>query len=158
MRSRHQYKTILKKSVVWKFDILDLSFVVFREYRGGGRNKPMSELGRKIWKSFIQSAFLHCRLVQTKTPFLLELTRQEWSSITHKSNMKTTRPLFVYFYWQQWKIQSNTNAGHCGLKYPNARVSILPRGSGQSSGRFPEFRRLCGRLPHKTGGLAGMCG
>ena len=35
----------------------------------------------------------------------------------------------------------------------NAGDSILLRGSGPASGRFPEFRRL---LPHKMGGLAGM--
>ena len=33
---------------------------------------------------------------------------------------------------------------------------MLLRGSGPASGRFPEFRRLCGRFQHKTGGLAGM--
>jgi hypothetical protein len=47
--------------------------------------------------------------------------------------------------------------GHCGLKYPNAGDCIFPRVSGPASGRFQEFRRLWGRLPHKTGGLAGMC-
>ena len=40
------------------------------------------------------SSFLHCRLVQTKTSFLLELTWQKWFSITYKSNMKTTRQSF----------------------------------------------------------------
>jgi hypothetical protein len=40
MRSRHQYKTILK-SVVWKFDILDSSLVVFKSTRGKNRNKPL---------------------------------------------------------------------------------------------------------------------
>ena len=36
------------------------------------------------------SSFLHCRFVQTKTSFLLELTGQKWFSITYKSSMKTT--------------------------------------------------------------------
>ena len=44
--------------------------------------------------------------------------------------------------------------GSFGLKYPNAGDPTLPRGSGPVSGRFPEFRHLCGRIP--TGGLAGM--
>jgi hypothetical protein len=52
------------------------------------------------------------------------------------------------------KIPINTNAVHCGLKY--LKDSILPCGSGPASGRFPEFRRLCGRVPLKTGGLADM--
>jgi hypothetical protein len=43
--------------------------------------------------SYIYS-FLHCRLVQTKTSFLLELTWQKSFSITYKSNMKTTRQSF----------------------------------------------------------------
>ena len=42
----------------------------------------------------ICSSFLHCRLVQTKTSFLLELTWQKWFSITYKSNMKTTHQSF----------------------------------------------------------------
>ena len=44
----------------------------------------------------------------------------------------------------------------CGLKYPNAGDSMLPRGSGPASGRFPEFHVVCAGLPHKMGGLAGM--
>ena len=48
--------------------------------------------------------------------------------------------------------------GHCGLKYPNAGDFMLPRRSGPARGRFPEFCRLCGRLLHNTGGLAGMPG
>ena len=40
------------------------------------------------------SSFLHCRLIQTKTSFLLELTLQKWFSITYKANMKTTRQSF----------------------------------------------------------------
>ena len=40
------------------------------------------------------SSFLHCRLVQTKTSFLLELTWQKWFSFTYKSNMKTTHQSF----------------------------------------------------------------
>ena len=44
----------------------------------------------------------------------------------------------------------NPEKYECGLKYPNARDSILPCGSGPASGRFPEFCRWCGRLPHKT--------
>ena len=50
----------------------------------------------------------------------------------------------------------NPEKYECGLKYPNARDSILPCGSGPASGRFPEFCRWCGRFPHKTEGLAGM--
>jgi hypothetical protein len=61
-----------------------------------------SELGRKNWKSLSNLleicsyifSFLHCRLVQTKTSFLLELTWQKWFSITYKSNMKTTHQSF----------------------------------------------------------------
>jgi hypothetical protein len=40
------------------------------------------------------SSFLHYRLVQTKSSFLLVLTWQKWFSITYKSNMKTTRQSF----------------------------------------------------------------
>jgi hypothetical protein len=68
------------------------------EYNVQNEDSLPSELGRKNWKSFIQSAvifflFLHCRLVQTKTS-CWELTWQKWFSITYKSNMKTTRQGF----------------------------------------------------------------
>jgi hypothetical protein len=56
---RHQYKTILKKCVVWKFDILDYSLVVFRVLGGKNRNKPLwsnrsAERGTMWW---IRGAF-----------------------------------------------------------------------------------------------------
>ena len=108
--------------------------------------------------SYIYS-FLHCRLVQTKTSFLLELTWQKSFSITYKSNMKTTRQSFqMIAHCLFTSIDSNEKSREIRMrvKISECGDSILPRGSGPASGRFPEFRHLCGRFLHKTGGLAGL--
>ena len=90
--------------------------------------------------SYIYS-FLHCRLVQTKTSFLLELTWQKSFSITYKSNMKTTRQSFqMITHCLFTSIDSNEKSREIRMW-----VKISECGSGPASGRFPEFRRLCGR-------------
>jgi hypothetical protein len=65
----------------------------------------------------------------------------------------TTRPFSLPYSSENGRV---VTVDHCGLKYPNAGDSILPRRSGPASGRFPEFCHLCGRLRHKMGWFAGM--
>jgi hypothetical protein len=66
MRSRHQYKTILK-SVVWKFNILDSSLVVFRVLGRLKLNKYIFDISIP----FCHHLYLSATLKQYFTEFAL---------------------------------------------------------------------------------------
>ena len=103
------------------------------------------------------SSFLHCRLVQTKTSFLLELTWQKWFSITYKSNMKTTRQSFQMIAHclftsidsneKSWEIRMQVKISECGrFDTPTWERT----GKGEISG-ISSFVRECQNTPAQNG-------